>query len=53
MNKGSKVKFTGRSRTGVGEIVDIKETMRGKFYEVKPDDGGKSIKVRAAQVSPV
>lgn len=51
MKQGDKVKFTGRSRSGVGEIVAIHETHRGNFYEVKPDDGTKNIKVRAAQLS--
>ena len=53
MKQGDKVKFTGRTRSGIGEIVATIETGRGNFYEVKPDGGGKNIKVRAAQVSPV
>ena len=50
MNKGKKVKFSARTRSGVGVIVDIHKTAKGDFFEVKPDDGSKNIKVRAAQI---
>ena len=51
MKKGDKVKFTGRKRSGVGEIVGIKDSPRGKFYEVKPNDGSKNLSLCAAQLS--
>ena len=51
MKKGDKVKFKSRSRSGAGEIVDIKDSPRGKLYEVKPNDGSKNLSLRAAQLS--
>ena len=51
MKKGDKVKFQGRSRSGTGEIVNIKDSLRGKFYEVKPEGEGKNITLRAAQLA--
>ena len=50
MKKGDKVKFKGKSRSGVGEIVEVRDSLRGKFFEVKPSDGTKNITVRAAQL---
>lgn len=53
MGKGSNVKFKGRSRSGTGAIVNVKDSMRGKFFEVKPDDGTKNISLRAAQLTAI
>jgi hypothetical protein len=53
VKKGDKVKFKGKSRSGIGEIVSIKDSLRGKFYEVKPDGEGKSITLRAAQLTAI
>ena len=51
MGKGSKGKFKGRSRSGTGVIVVVKDSERGKFFEVKLDDGTKNISLRAAQLT--
>ena len=51
MKVGDKVKFSARVRSGAGVIVGVTDTAKGAYYEVKPDDGSKNIKVRAAQLS--
>lgn len=53
MDKGSKVKFKGRSHSGTGVIVEVKDSVRGKFFEVKPDDGTKNISLRAAKLTAI
>ena len=53
MKQGGKVKFSSRSRSGTGVIIGVKDTERGKFFEVKPDDGSKNISLRAAQLTAI
>lgn len=48
---GKKVKFYARVRQGVGVIVGKTDGLKGHFWEVKPEDGSKNIKLRESQLS--
>lgn len=47
---GQKVHFTARVRSGKGVIVNKIEGGKGRFWEVKPDDNSKNVKVRESQL---
>lgn len=49
-NVGQKVHFTARVRSGNGVIVKKIEGGKGHFWEVKPDDNRKNVKVRESQL---
>ena len=50
-NVGQKVHFTARVRSGKGVIVNKIEGGKGHFWEVKPDDNSKNVKVRESQLT--